>query len=340
MKQRSDGRWQKSITIHGKRKVFYSTEPTEKRAERDIQRQLLQFNDQQNSTKLFSSVADAWNTEYRESIPETTYIKTTKAAYHRILGHFENNPIADISPREISAFLHSLKFSQKTVATHKSVLNMIFSYAYLHGFVTSNPIPEIKLPRGLPKQPRKLPTTQELQIVSQHTEGFALLPFFLLYSGCRKSEALAIRADDIDRKNKKIKIRNHVIHHLNKPIFESVLKTQAAYRDIVLLDRLADAIPKNFTGFLFSMNGDGKEPLTMRAFDCRWKQYCEAYRINITAHQLRHGFATMLYEAGVDDKDAQSLMGHSDINLTRSIYTHIRDKRQEETAQKLNQFNF
>lgn len=48
----------------------------------------------------------------------------------------------------------------------------------------------------------------------------------------------------------------------------------------------------------------------------------------------------MLFEAGVDVKDAQELMGHSDINLTRQIYTHIRSERKKETADKLNNFNF
>lgn len=48
----------------------------------------------------------------------------------------------------------------------------------------------------------------------------------------------------------------------------------------------------------------------------------------------------MLFEAGVDLKDAQDLMGHSDINLTRQIYTHIRDERKLETTNKLNAFNF
>jgi site-specific recombinase XerD len=48
----------------------------------------------------------------------------------------------------------------------------------------------------------------------------------------------------------------------------------------------------------------------------------------------------MLFEAGVDEKDAQELMGHSDIATTRNIYTHIRNKRKQETAKKLNEYNF
>ncbi|MFY9114086.1 MAG: tyrosine-type recombinase/integrase [Dethiobacteria bacterium] len=59
--------------------------------------------------------------------------------------------------------------------------------------------------------------------------------------------------------------------------------------------------------------------------------------VTATAHQLRHGFATLLYEAGIDEREAMELMGHADITLTHKIYTHIRKSRKEETAARLNE---
>ncbi|MBQ7901176.1 MAG: tyrosine-type recombinase/integrase, partial [Clostridia bacterium] len=130
----------------------------------------------------------------------------------------------------------------------------------------------------------------------------------------------------------------HVIHNGNKPILEDKTKTENSKRTVILLDRLAEKLPKNKEGLLFG-NDDGT-PLTKKQFAYRWKKYQDTYNVKLTAHQLRHAYATMLFEAGVDVKDAQELMGHSDINLTRQIYTHIRNERKEETAKKLNQFNF
>ena len=211
----------------------------------------------------------------------------------------------------------------------------------LHGYIPNNPMHAIgTLPKNLPKTKRKMPTTEEIKEVQKHYDGFDLLPYFILFTGCRRSEALGITDKDIDFKNKVIRIRNHVIHDGNRPVYEPVLKSDAAERDIILLDRLAEKIPKRFKGFLFSMDGDGKRPLTKGAYDKRWKKYRKQHNVNITAHQLRHGFATMLFEAGIDLKDAQELMGHADISLTRQIYTHIRDERKEETRKKLNDFNF
>lgn len=341
MKQRKDGRFLKTVTINNKRVFFYSSEPTEKKAEKDIQRQMLEYEQKEHERHtLFSSIADEWNTEYRLSIPDTTYKKSSKAQYNRILDYFADSDITQITAYDVDVFLHSLNYGFKTVAGHKCMLNMIFNYAVLHGYLKSNPVSVVKLPKNLKREKRKLPADEELREVSKHYEGFDLLPYFMLYTGCRKSEALAIRQEDIDFKNNVIKIRNHVIHAGNKPIFESVLKSDAAYRDIILLERLKEVLPKQFKGFLFSTAEDGSKPLSKGEYDNRWNKYCDKYNLNITAHQLRHGYATMLFEAEMDIKDTQTLMGHSDINLTRSIYTHIRETRMKANADKLNNFNF
>lgn len=343
MKRRKDGRWLRVIKINGKSVPFYSRESTEARANRDIERQLIAYREKETVGSTFLEVADAWVCEYRESIPETSYQKAVKSAYERIQRYFDEKPIKSITPKEIQNFISYLAkkgYSKKTVAMHKSVLNMIFRFGVLNDYVTVNPVSDIRLPPNLPKKKRTLPITEEIRKASQNYKGFALFAFLILNTGCRRSEALALRRENFDFENKRLKITHHVIHEGNRPIYEPVLKTESAAREIILPDRVIEAIPKTFKGFLFSMDDDGKEPLTQRAYDKRWKQYCMDYGVHFTAHQLRHAYATMLHEAGIDLKDAQALMGHSDINLTKQIYTHIRNERMEETAKKINDFSF
>lgn len=343
MTKRNDGRWCKVITLNGKRVYFYSTEPTEKKAEKDIMRQILAYEEKDDRGKTFKEVANEWDRWYREKIPDWNYNKNIRAAFNRVFDEFSGMDIKRITAVEVNIFINQLilkGYSKKTIANHKSVANMIFNYAVLNGYITYNPVRDIRLPSNLPKSPRKLPTSDELKIVSSHYDGFDFLPFFLLLTGCRKSEALAITDKSVDLERRRIRITHHVVHNGNRPVYEPVLKTESAAREIIILDKLYQAFPRDFKGFLFSMNGDGKEPLTLGAFDRRWESYCKRYDLHITAHQLRHGFATMLFEAGIDEKDAQELMGHSDINLTRQIYTHIRTERKTETEKKLNAFSF
>lgn len=78
--------------------------------------------------------------------------------------------------------------------------------------------------------------------------------------------------------------------------------------------------------------------MTQTIYDAKWNRFLSATGLDITAHMLRHTYATILFEANINVKDAQSLMGHADISTTNNIYTHIRENRMSQTAEKLNAF--
>jgi integrase len=54
-----------------------------------------------------------------------------------------------------------------------------------------------------------------------------------------------------------------------------------------------------------------------------------------TFRTLRHTYATALYDAGVDIKYAQYLLGHEDVQITLNIYTHISKYKQAKNAPKV-----
>lgn len=342
MKRRKDGRWQKKITLpNGKSKMLYSSASSERMAIKEFNDMMLSMKQEAIKSHLFNNIANEWVTDYRTKVSDINYRKATKSSYEKVLDHFSEQNIESITATDIHKYINKLikqGYSQKTIATHKSVLNMIFTFAILSGYIDSNPVQIITLPNNLPKTPRKMPTDEEINIVNSHYEGFAFLPYFLLNTGLRKSEALALEYEDIDFENKSIRINKKIVYDGNKPIVEYKTKTINSLRSVILLDRVAEKLPKDKKGIIFC-NENGSY-LTNKQFRKRWDKWKNEYGINVTAHQLRHGFATMLYEAGIDIKDAQDLMGHSDIKTTQSIYTHIRDKRREETAQKLNDFHF
>ncbi|MBL1226307.1 tyrosine-type recombinase/integrase [Enterococcus sp. BWR-S5] len=52
----------------------------------------------------------------------------------------------------------------------------------------------------------------------------------------------------------------------------------------------------------------------------------------ITTHGLRHTHCSILFEAGASDEQVQTRLGHSDIRITKNIYTHVTSRRKAETA--------
>lgn len=330
-KKRADGLMQRQVTINGKRKVFYG------KNDRELNKKIAEYKEDTARGRLFSTVAEEW-WEKHELTLEYNSIKNYSPAYRRAVEEFGDKFIKTITPKDIELFILRFAkrgYAQKTVTTQLLIIRLILEYAMLEGDVMNNAADPVRVPRGLSKSKRDLPTDEEIQTVKSSIDRtFGLFAYFVLFSGCRRGEALALTYGDIDRKRKVIAVSKSIYHDNNKPIVKQP-KTSAGKRQIVLLDVLADAVPNGDPKQYIFANEKG-EPLTSSQFDKLWKTYCEETGLEITPHQLRHAFATILFDAGIDDKDAQELLGHANLSTTRDIYTHITKSRFEKTASILN----
>ena len=293
---------------------------------------------EQPTSSLFSDIADEWYEDHCDRVGFKT-AEAYKAPLRRIIDRFGNQSISDISAAPVNAFLLYLSnrgYAKRTVQMHRDIINMIMNHAIVAGIILSNPCAAVSMPRNLRVTPRALPDDDAIEAVKRRTDvPFSLFASVCLYSGLRRGEALALRYEDIDRQNKIIHVTKSVEFVGNNPHIKST-KTVSGNRDVILLDVLANLIPDEKIGYVFSRDDGGM--LTKTQYRKRWQKYCEIIGHDITAHQLRHGYATILFEAGIPDKDAQELLGHSDITVTRNIYTHIRQSHRNETAAKLNAF--
>jgi integrase len=59
---------------------------------------------------------------------------------------------------------------------------------------------------------------------------------------------------------------------------------------------------------------------------------------SFTPHQLRHTFASNCYLAGIDVQTCMEWMGHSNIQTTLGIYTHLSKKHKKQITNKLDMF--
>ena len=327
---RKDGRYQYARTNpDGKREYYY---------DRDPERLLQKINAPKPEVVItFDRISKEWEATHLEQIAYKT-AEAYVAPLRRLRERFGNCPASEITAAELSAYLAYLGsrgYARRTVQMHRDLLNMIFNSAIVSGYMRVNPCAAVPMPRNLPKSVRNIPSDEAIEAVRNHTDApFALFGLICLYSGLRRGEALALRYEDIDRESGVIHVTKAVEFLGNNPHIKGP-KTTCGYRDVILLDVLADLIPSG-TGYIFP-NQDGGL-LTKMQYRKRWEKYCESIGHTITAHQLRHGYATILYEAGIPDKDAQELLGHSSIAVTRDVYTHIRQSRKSETVTRLNNY--
>jgi integrase len=317
---------------NGKRHAMYDRDPEK------LLRRVEEAETKTKSAPTFRSIAEEWERKHFDRIGFKT-AEAYKAPLRRLIERYGEDDVADVTPQRVYAYLLELAkrgYSRRSVQMHRDIVNMIYNNAIVDGKAQINPCASISLPRNLPSSKRTLPDDEAIRAVREKTDHpFALFALICLYAGLRRGEALALRYEDIDRKNSVIHVTKAVEYIGNSPHIKPP-KTEAGIRDAALLAPLADALPKRGRGLIFA-NSDGT-PLTKTQYRKRWLSYCQYIGCDITAHQLRHGFATILYEAGVPDKDAQELMGHSNISVTRDIYTHIRQSRRDSTVSQLNDF--
>lgn len=335
-------RIEKKVTINGKRISVYGYTAFE------ISQKIEKLKTEAENAKrpFFNSVLEDWQEEHFKKIAvgtQTCY----KPAIKRAKQEFENIRLCDITPADISELLKLLAaqgYSLQTVKVQKTVISKVFEYAIGQNLTRFNPAEHAPLPPKLPKKPREIPDDDVIDIIMKSTTlPFGTFPYLLLLTGCRRGEALALQWQDIDFNKKTITVNKTVTYNGNKPHIENHTKTNAGMRKVILLDALLNhllplAEAAEPDDYVFNNSADTKSPLTQTEFRRRWQKYITAAKIEITPHQLRHAYATILFDAKVDEKVAQSFMGHSKIEITRNIYTHIRQQRAQLAANDLNNF--
>ena len=341
MKQRPDGRWRKDVTIDGKRKTFYSRADTEKKAEKDIQNQMLLYNANEERGKKLLEVSEEWYNLHTKHLEYSTACRYNRYV-EQLNEYFPNEYIKNITTNDIEKILIDFvekDYSTKTIKDFLSVTKMIFKYAHKKKYIPEDVTFYITPSEGKPAVQRKpLDESDSINLSKALDCTFGLLAFFYMCTGLRKSEALALQWKDIDFENKIIKVYKKVYYVSNTPYVKECTKTKAGTRNVILLDVLAEQLlPLKAKPDDYVFNKDGKL-LDKSYYTRQWDKFKQESKIDITAHPLRHTYSTMVFEAGVSEKDAQSLMGHSSIVVTHNIYTHIRAKRMQDTAEKLNSY--
>ena len=332
MTKRKDGLWQEQMTViengQKKSKYFYG------HTKREVLDKIAAYQGKAERGPLFEDVADEWDTAHREAVSYNGH-RAYSVPYKATVDRFRGIPIRDITAQDVNLYIDGISnqgYAKRTVKGYVSLLNLIYVYAINNGYCATNPAAFVTVSPRLKTEKRGVPDQSEIEKIKINVnEPFGLFAFFLLYTGCRRGEALALTYDDIDYANKTIRIDKSLYWINNQPHIKET-KTEAGTRTIILLDVLRKKLPKK-TGYVFGING---QPFTAIAWRRRWEKYVENTSLKVTPHQLRHLFATVLYECGIDEKMAQELMGHSSIKVTRDIYTHIRQGKMADAAQMLN----
>lgn len=297
--------------------------------------------------RLFGDYAVEWY-----NVRKAPYIRPgTQKSYRsmlnkHILPAFGDRRLKSIQPLELQAFLQTFAdTSQSHITIAKLILRGIFASACQDRILDADPTAYLSSPPAT-KAAEKLALTAEQRATIEttcttHPNGAFLA--VLYYLGLRVGEASALKWGDFDWAARTVRIERKLDYNASGyPLSEP--KTEKSKRLLPMPDALVTILQplrQLPDVLLFTQpNGATYTKFTLYAM---WRDLMDAAGLTengeptITPHALRHNYITMCYEHGIDAYTAMRLAGHSSINTTLNIYTHLSAEQLERTAESVNE---
>ncbi len=263
--------------------------------------------------------------------PSTVY--SYAIAWKKLLKHAKPKHVLDITPEKIQAFVETLKrtkLKDKTINHHLIALQTIFNYSITHGFFTgTNPVPDakkkVKLDIEASPKAKALTTeqfTRLLEIAKSKTRDIYLAVAIAGYSGLRKGEIANLRWEDIDLEAGTLSVTKKA-QDISKGIAAWTAKTKSSYRTVQLFPELKEILPqyKRTKGYVIEGKGLNRAKW---ALPSEFEQVRKEFNISWFAfHDLRHTFASLLLNQGIDIHVVARLLGHASVQVTYDTYFHM-----------------
>ena len=224
-----------------------------------------------------------------------------------------------------------------------NIISSALDKVVLEGVIPSNPAHGCILPKQEHREMKTLPLDQlDRFFVEAKRSGVFEQYYTEMATGLRRGELLGLKRTDIDFKNLTITVR-HQILRLNGIVQEAQLKTKNSYRQISISQDLAGILKfkqkkeNGLTEYVFSSPSGG--PISPDSvLNMLHRVLNRAGMEKIRYLDLRHTFATLAIQNGVDIKTVAQMLGHYSAGFTLDTYAHVTTAMQRDAAAKVGSF--
>jgi site-specific recombinase XerD len=234
--------------------------------------------------------------------------------------------LGEIERVDLEAFLEHEQDRGLRISTVRTRLACII--AFLHFLMEQEVIPvsllkrsiKLKLPDVLPRALNPADVRKLLSVIDDTRDRALIL--LLLRTGMRIGEALGLRLNDLDIRDRKVHLFEGEKNSMGRVVYLS--------DDVLFAIKLWLRRRDKKKEFVFY--GQGNTRLCYSAGRSRFVKYLQKTGLEqkgYTVHCLRHTFASELLNAGMRLECLQQLLGHQDIEVTRR-YARLTDRTHEE----------
>lgn len=226
--------------------------------------------------------------------------------------------------------------SAKTVRNINQIISSALNLAKEQKLLSSNPADACALPKVEHREMKTLPVEQLTSFLREAKEtGVYEMYYIELATGLRRGELLGLKWQDIDMVNGTIRVQRQVAR-IDGEIVEAPLKTKNSYRNVSIGPDAIEVLKeqKKKAGdseYVFpSPNGGPISPDSVLNMLHRVLERAGLPKIRF--HDLRHTFATLALQNGVDIKTVSGMLGHFSAGFTLDTYAHVTTSAQREAA--------
>ena len=307
---------------------------------------------QASNITTYKELASLWWESYKHTVKPNTQLNVRRLLDNHILPLFGSYKLDKLTTPLIQNVVNKLadktnKGEEGAFLYYDSLhaLNKrILQYGVVMQAIPFNPAREVILPRNTQKAKRekiKHFDNQKLKKFLDYLDSLNLNKFryyyentlykFLLATGCRINEALALSWSDIDLDNAVV----HITKTLNYKQETNSPKSKTSLRDIDI-DQATVSMLKQyrlrqtkeawkigksesvvFSDFIHEYPNN-------RTLQTRLRTHFKRAKVtNIGFHGFRHTHASLLLNSGIPYKELQHRLGHSTLSMTMDVYSHL-----------------
>ena len=234
--------------------------------------------------------------------------------------------------------------SNSTVRGIHMMLHNALDRAVKERLILRNPTEDCIIPK-LEKKEMKILHPEDIKAYLTAAERRGVLPMFYLelVSGVRKGELVALLWDDLDMERRTISVSKQALSRPGGEIVVNRPKTENSIRAVSIPQEAVDLLVEEHKNppdnpYMFPSPKTGGMYYPDSVVNLHKKLLQDAGLEHIRFHDLRHTFATMALQNGVDVKTVSSMLGHYDAGFTLRTYTHATRQMQEQAAEKMGSF--
>lgn len=311
----------------------------------------------------FMEVSERWLELYSETVKYSSYKRTKSLFNTHIYPYLANKPLKNITTSMLQELTNAKSKELASFSKINAHIKRIFDYAISRDIVDYNPALSVIYPIRNVNSVDRYETIEfweknelkEFLNACEKDLNFMWFCYFwiLSYTGMRKSELQALEWSDIDFNNKTININKSLSTYKDNKKFISSTKTKNSTRIITLDNKSLDLLlswKQQQTEIYKKTVIKGKmqkyvfidKTLELTSHNAPRKRFLRVVKNNnlrkIRLHSLRHTHASLCFEAGMDIKDVQYRLGHSNIETTLNIYVHISKIKERKSIAKFENF--